>query len=356
MNNIVVKTGNGHVTNVYTGILDDCQAEVVDAMDSEKCNRVERMVSRGVLHDVLNPVRMDANEDIPYFEPAAFLLIHDEERIKTKTGQLLQRLDVAYTDGFLTACGLYAKLIRNLFIERNPVASTVYKALEPLNQVLDDKYSALCLRINREDYDHLWMESKESFVAIQENGERISMASLNGVSMRNLRKYEGHNAEMWQGDLYIGDKKVAWFSDTDGGEPEFGMEYGYSLRKLEEAIIRVNDEINTFDEFLITLQDLVQNEEEYRSYLIKGFPVLVVQLVGAYSMHYIALRKKYCAWSDEQIMDFVRDTLESNMRDDHGDGYTVKIYRGLTEFVVGAPFPISDIQISRDGGEADGDK
>lgn len=205
-------------------------------------------------------------------------------------------------------------------------------------------------------YDQLGKEPGENVLHNQETrmnqkgGDCI--ASLNGISMRIKHAFLSREGELYQGDLCIGDKKIAWFSDTEGGETEFGMEDGYSRKKFEAAITCINGKKVSFAEFLIELQDLTQNEVEYRWYLAKGFPILIVQLVDNLILHYIPLREKFHIYSDDELKDIMGYMLDNNLRLDNGKEYSVKIYRGSDGFVKGTPIPVSEIL--EDGGILNG--
>lgn len=70
------------------------------------------------------------------------------------------------------------------------------------------------------------------------------MASINGLTVKKLKYFEGKEGAAAQGDLYLGNKKIAfWSQDADGCiEDNLDMEPGYSEQKLRQAIIAAHPE------------------------------------------------------------------------------------------------------------------
>lgn len=70
------------------------------------------------------------------------------------------------------------------------------------------------------------------------------MASINGLTVKKLKYFKGKEGAAAQGDLYLGNKKIAfWSQDADGCiEDNLDMEPGYSEQKLRQAIIAAHPE------------------------------------------------------------------------------------------------------------------
>lgn len=59
------------------------------------------------------------------------------------------------------------------------------------------------------------------------------MASINGISLKAMKSFEGMEGTAWQGNVYVGTKKVAfWSQDGNGGPDWFDMMNGFSKKKL----------------------------------------------------------------------------------------------------------------------------
>ena len=70
------------------------------------------------------------------------------------------------------------------------------------------------------------------------------MANINGLSIKKVRSFVGPEGHVYQGDLYLGKKKIAfWSQDANGGiEDHLTMEPEYSEAKLRKAIIAANSD------------------------------------------------------------------------------------------------------------------
>lgn len=74
--------------------------------------------------------------------------------------------------------------------------------------------------------------------------EEKKMASINGLTVKKLKYFEGKEGAAAQGDLYLGNKKIAFWSQDANGciEDNLDMEPGYSEQKLRQAIIAAHPE------------------------------------------------------------------------------------------------------------------
>lgn len=70
------------------------------------------------------------------------------------------------------------------------------------------------------------------------------MASINGLTVKKIKYFDGREGTAAQGDLYLGNKKIAfWSQDADGCiDDSLDMEPGYSEQKLRQAIIAAHPE------------------------------------------------------------------------------------------------------------------
>lgn len=70
------------------------------------------------------------------------------------------------------------------------------------------------------------------------------MASINGLTAKKLKYFEGMEGTAAQGDLYLGNKKIAFWSQDANGcvYDNLDMEPGYSEQKLRQAIIAAHPE------------------------------------------------------------------------------------------------------------------
>lgn len=63
------------------------------------------------------------------------------------------------------------------------------------------------------------------------------MANIRGISIKAVKHFIGTEGPAYQGNIYIGSKKVAfWSQDGNGGPDWFDMMNGFSKKKLVEAM------------------------------------------------------------------------------------------------------------------------
>lgn len=63
------------------------------------------------------------------------------------------------------------------------------------------------------------------------------MANIRGISIKIVKHFIGTEGPAYQGNIYIGSKKVAfWSQDGNGGPDWFDMMNGFSKKKLVEAM------------------------------------------------------------------------------------------------------------------------
>ena len=63
------------------------------------------------------------------------------------------------------------------------------------------------------------------------------MANIRGISIKTVKHFIGTEGPAYQGNIYIGSKKVAfWSQDGNGGPDWFDMMNGFSKKKLVEVM------------------------------------------------------------------------------------------------------------------------
>lgn len=168
-NRLIIETEDGLVNNVYTDSMEEFDIEITDPEDEcdidriKERRRVELLIRNGGVREILNgpqDTEIKAEPEFPVADPQSALLIMEENFAKTDTGILLQKVDLAYMDGILTASGMLNKFIRKLYMDKSNDASIVYKALRPLIEKYDTVYDGLCNRLNTWDYDMIAQKSE----------------------------------------------------------------------------------------------------------------------------------------------------------------------------------------------------
>ena len=96
------------------------------------------------------------------------------------------------------------------------------------------------------------------------------MANIRGISIKAVKHFIGTEGPAYQGNIYIGSKKVAfWSQDGNGGPDWFDMMNGFSKKKLVEAMKPYVDqksiELKIIEEsFMYNLLWLNQAEKEFK--------------------------------------------------------------------------------------------
>ncbi len=96
------------------------------------------------------------------------------------------------------------------------------------------------------------------------------MANIRGISIKTVKHFIGTEGPAYQGNIYIGSKKVAfWSQDGNGGPDWFDMMNGFSKKKLVEAMKPYVDqksiELKIIEEsFMYNLLWLNQAEKEFK--------------------------------------------------------------------------------------------
>ena len=108
------------------------------------------------------------------------------------------------------------------------------------------------------------------------------MASINGIQVKGLKSFSGHDGEpLAQGNVYYKGKKLGfWSQDAWGGEDNY--DFNESVVDAEVAKFResdaVEDEYREFADLASLLEDLVnfmQTEKEYKKGIKMGYPTYV---------------------------------------------------------------------------------
>lgn len=173
------------------------------------------------------------------------------------------------------------------------------------------------------------------------------MASINGITVKNLKWFRGSEGDAAQGNLYIGNKKVGfWSQDADGAfmdtfESNMIDTERLTLKMAEgHPKVKIGDiELDyTPEMFMQELIDLIEDEKEYKKAVKKGYGG--VYMIGRYVS---AIPK---GWSEEQAEDCLKDTIRSEKEYFQYSGQPVKqkYYNSAEQFVIGKSWSVGDFQ------------
>jgi hypothetical protein len=168
------------------------------------------------------------------------------------------------------------------------------------------------------------------------------MASIKGVTLKNLTRFVGMEGEAYQGNIYLNNKKAGWFSQSGDGGPSTA---NYDSPKIEKEITAIIDQYfkenppvvdwaNTCEFFFDDLVNLILDEKEFNKAVKKGYAwysivdtefnpnkkPCPVKLPMAYSI-------PSGLTSDAQIEKFINDRT--------AEGYDkIKIYKTSDDFII----------------------
>ena len=124
------------------------------------------------------------------------------------------------------------------------------------------------------------------------------MASINGIQIKSLKKFYGHEGEpLYQGNIYYKGKKLGfWSQDAHGAICDnFGFNEDILNAEVEKYVAsdRVEDEyrsVSSIENLLADLVSLMDDEKYYKKYLKQCCPTTIVCTDGI-DVSWIGTRK-----------------------------------------------------------------
>ena len=171
------------------------------------------------------------------------------------------------------------------------------------------------------------------------------MASINGISIKAVKSFEGMEGTAWQGDVYVGKRKVAfWSQDGNGGPDWFDMENGYSKKKMVEAMRPYVDqkaaELGIIDEtFMYNLVWLNQTEKEFKKALKKGYKAMLEVTDSFHITYYYYPDIPDC--NAEALYFGIENKIKNKFFKNEKIRY--QLYKGLEDFCPGGQLHPEDI-------------
>ena len=172
------------------------------------------------------------------------------------------------------------------------------------------------------------------------------MASINGISLKAMKSFEGMEGTAWQGNVYVGTKKVAfWSQDGNGGTDRFDMMNDFSKKKLVESMKPYVDQksikLKIIDEsFMYNLLWLNQTEKEFKKALKKGYKAMLEVTDGFHVTNYLYPDVPNC--TAEALFMRIKDDIKDKFFKNEEISY--HLYKGLEDFCIGGQLRPEDIQ------------
>lgn len=192
------------------------------------------------------------------------------------------------------------------------------------------------------------------------------MASINGITVKALKQFRGHEGEpLYQGNVYLGNKKIGWWSqDSHGGCDNIYLDEPYRIRKLEEKVKELNrakeetfsrEDGSTYtidyslDILFGDLMSLKSDEDTFKTAIKNGYAGVLLVTDG-YHVFGWNLNKETTSLSDHAILTKFLKAIEDGkkkhgfFKEDRFIKHDIRIYRSLDDFNVGKAIKIEDIK------------
>lgn len=164
------------------------------------------------------------------------------------------------------------------------------------------------------------------------------MASINGIEIKSLNEFKGHEGEpLFQGNVYYKGKKLGfWSQDAHGGICD---NYGFDEEILNDEVKRfvasdmVEEEykkIVGLESLLSDLVELMEREKQYKKFLKKGLNTTVLITDGYHGFYGACLS----ASKEEALETFKKYIEESKRKCFKNKEVKVFVYMDLNDFKV----------------------
>ena len=187
------------------------------------------------------------------------------------------------------------------------------------------------------------------------------MASINGIKLKNIKKFTGHDGEpLHQGNIYVNGAKIGtWSMNYSGGIcDDIYLTPPYKEEKLRDKIEEKNrhkakklicentgkETIIPYsaEELFVDLISLNEDEKAFKKAVKAGFPTMVTVTDG-YHMIEWRIPPHQANMRDEPLKEMLN--IEETVKKEHFfDNYEVKVYRSLADFDIGIPITVSQLQ------------
>lgn len=192
------------------------------------------------------------------------------------------------------------------------------------------------------------------------------MASINGITVKALKQFRGHEGEpLFQGNLYLGNKKIGfWSQDSHGGCDNIYLDAPYSKAKLREKVKTLNQHHNrTFartggSAFILEydlellfgdLMVMQADEKDYKKAVKNGFKGVLL-ITDGYHIFGWNLDQTETNLRDEVLIHKYSKAIDDGkkkhkfFKEDRFTKHEIKIYRSVDDFNVGEKINIDDIK------------
>lgn len=188
------------------------------------------------------------------------------------------------------------------------------------------------------------------------------MASINGITVKNLKTFYGHEGEpCFQGNLYLGGKKIGfWSQDAHGAIMDnVDLDSAYSEIYLRKQIEEINKNkaihgksmsgqdytIEYSVENLMTdLIVLLDEEKAFKQAIKKGYSMIMI-VTDSYHVTTWPLSSEYIKYDDAMIkVALAKEIEQTKSKMFKNEEIKIKFYRSLDDFNIGEKISLEDIR------------
>jgi len=191
------------------------------------------------------------------------------------------------------------------------------------------------------------------------------MASINGITVKAIKQFRGHEGEpLYQGNVYLGNKKIGWWSqDSHGGCDNICLDKPYRVRKLEEKVKMLNrDKEKTYsrgdgskytidyslDIMFGELMVMYTDEKMFKSAIKNGYAGLLLVTDG-YHAFGLYLNREIVGLPNEVVCMKLSKLIEDGKKkygfykESDFTKHEIKVYRSLDDFNIGTQIKLEDV-------------
>lgn len=192
------------------------------------------------------------------------------------------------------------------------------------------------------------------------------MASINGLSVKGLKSFLGHENEvLYQGNLYLNGKKIGfWSQDSWGGPDMVDLDNKYDKKLLQDAIKSRNEDKSIhgstdrgpyvvdydLDLLMYDYIKLADSEKSFKNALKKGYAGILAATDGFHKTTW-NLPKSYTEMSDTDLLAAldveIKKVKSAFWKESVSVKHEINIYRSLDDFNIGEPISVNDISRAR---------
>lgn len=189
------------------------------------------------------------------------------------------------------------------------------------------------------------------------------MASINGLSIKNLTTWMGREGDAWQGDIYLDKEKVCFCSQDGDGSliNRYYFEAGYSQEKLESLIrelyknkpdvVYYHGERTVLDydldkllEDLVELQEL---EDTFKENCKKNRPILAT-IGNGFTYSIITMNEKSKAYTNDILRMLMKPDIDEFKKENGKENIKINFFRCLDDFNIGESIKLDKIRNNKD--------